>query len=191
MSEPNNQEGIPLQPLNADEDEQMTTPQASRRLVEVINEEVRVFHELLDCLHCEQQAIVDDDIDAMTATTARKTEYVILAQRFEVERLRLVRMLSEQLEVDAEQADLQKLIAVIDSRHSEDLARMRQVLLDLNGKIRRTNENNAFLIRQSKRYTDRCLDILTGDPSDRGMYGKFGKTVKRTQTPKSVLNRTV
>ncbi|MEC8993271.1 MAG: flagellar protein FlgN [Candidatus Latescibacterota bacterium] len=191
MSEPNNQEGIPLQPLNADEDEQMTTPQASRRLVEVINEEVRVFHELLDCLHCEQQAIVDDDIDAMTATTARKTEYVILAQRLEVERLRLVRMLSEQLEVDAEQADLQKLIAVIDSRHSEDLARMRQVLLDLNGKIRRTNENNAFLIRQSKRYTDRCLDILTGDPSDRGMYGKFGKTVKRTQTPKSVLNRTV
>jgi len=191
MSEPNNQEGIPLQPLNADEDEQMTTPQASRRLVEVINEEVRVFHELLDCLHCEQQAIVDDDIDAMTATTARKTEYVILAQRLEVERLRLVRMLSEQLEVDAEQADLQKLIAVIDSRHSEDLARMRQVLLDLNGKIRRTNENNAFLIRQSKRYTDRCLDILTGDPSDRGMYGKFGKTVKRTQAPKSVLNRTV
>lgn len=191
MSEPNNQEGIPLQPLNADEDEQMTTPQASRRLVEVINEEVRVFHELLDCLHCEQQAIVDDDIDAMTATTARKTEYVILAQRLEVERLRLVRMLSEQLEVDAEQVDLQKLIAVIDSRHSEDLARMRQVLLDLNGKIRRTNENNAFLIRQSKRYTDRCLDILTGDPSDRGMYGKFGKTVKRTQNPKSVLNRTV
>jgi flagellar biosynthesis/type III secretory pathway chaperone len=191
MSEPNNQEGIPLQPLNADEDEQMTTPQASRRLVEVINEEVRVFHELLDCLHCEQQAIVDDDIDAMTATTARKTEYVILAQRLEVERLRLVRMLSEQLEVDVEQADLQKLIAVIDSRHSEDLARMRQVLLDLNGKIRRTNENNAFLIRQSKRYTDRCLDILTGDPSDRGMYGKFGKTVKRTQNPKSVLNRTV
>ena len=191
MSEPNNQEGIPLQPLNADEDEQMTTPQASRRLVEVINEEVRVFHELLDCLHCEQQAIVDDDIDAMTATTARKTEYVILAQRLEVERLRLVQMLSEQLEVDAEQADLQKLIAVIDSRHSEDLARMRQVLLDLNGKIRRTNENNAFLIRQSKRYTDRCLDILTGDPSDRGMYGKFGKTVKRTQNPKSVLNRTV
>jgi len=191
MSEPNNQEGIPLQPLNADEDEQMTTPQASRRLVEVINEEVRVFHELLDCLHCEQQAIVDDDIDAMTATTARKTEYVILAQRLEVERLHLVQMLSEQLEVDAEQADLQKLVDVIDSRHSEDLARMRQVLLDLNGKIRRTNENNAFLIRQSKRYTDRCLDILTGDPSDRGMYGKFGKTVKRTQTPKSVLNRTV
>ena len=68
MSEPNNQEGIPLQPLNADEDEQMTTPQASRRLVEVINEEVRVFHELLDCLHCEQQAIVDDDIDVRSWT---------------------------------------------------------------------------------------------------------------------------
>jgi flagellar biosynthesis/type III secretory pathway chaperone len=188
MSERSNNEGIPLQPLHADEE--MSTAAASRRLVEVINEEVRVFHELLDCLHCEQKAIVDDDIDAMTATTIRKTDQVILAQRLEGERLRLVRMLSEQLEVDPEHADLQKLIAVIDSRHSEELTRIRQVLLDLNGKIRRTNENNAFLIRQSKRYTDRCLNILTGDPSDRGMYGKFGKNVKRMQNPKPVLNRT-
>ncbi|MBT3346358.1 MAG: flagellar protein FlgN [Gemmatimonadetes bacterium] len=190
MSERSNNEGIPLQPLNTDLEEQMSVPKASRRLVEVINEEVRVFHELLDCLHCEQQAIVDDDIDAMTATTQRKTEYVVLAQRLEGERLRLVRLLSEQLEVAPEDANLQRLIDVIDSKHSEDLAQMRQMLLDLNGKIRKTNENNAFLIRQSRRYTDRCLNILTGDPSDRGMYGKFGKTVKRTQNPKSVLNRT-
>ncbi len=188
MSERTNNEGIPLQPLEAQE--QMSVPKASRRLVEVINEEVRVFHELLDSLHCEQQAIVDDDIDAMAATTQRKTEHIVLARRLEGERLRLVRLLSEQLEVAPEDANLQRLIDVIDSKHSEDLAQMRQMLLDLNGRIRRTNENNAFLIRQSRRYTDRCLDILTGDPSDRGLYGKFGKTVKRTQNPKSVLNRT-
>ncbi|MBT4613109.1 MAG: hypothetical protein HOC05_23885, partial [Gemmatimonadetes bacterium] len=46
MSEPSNNEGIPLQPLRTEEE--MSTAAASRRLVEVINEEVRVFHELLD-----------------------------------------------------------------------------------------------------------------------------------------------
>lgn len=191
MSERDNNAGIPLQPLHTDVEEQMSVPTASRRLVEVINEEVRVFHELLDCLQCEQTAIINDDIDAMTATTARKTEQVLFAQRLEGERLRLVRLLSEQLEVAPEDANLQRLIDVIDSQHGEHLAQMRQVLLDLNGKIRKTNENNSFLIRQSRRYTDRCLDILTGDPGDRGLYGKFGTSVKRTQNPKSVLNRTI
>jgi flagellar biosynthesis/type III secretory pathway chaperone len=128
------------------------------RLVEVINDEIRVFHELLDTL---QQ-----------------------------ERLRLVRALSEAYEMDAARADLAKLIEIIDSRHAEELTRMRQVLLDLNGKIRRTNENNAFLIRQSLRYTARCIDLLTGDPGDRGVYGKFGKNMKRAGG-NSVLNRTV
>ena len=159
-------------------------------LVEVINDEVRVFHELLDTLQQEQQAIVADDLPRIEELAARKADGVGRAQRLEGERLRLVRSLSEALEVDAARADLARLIEAIDSRHAEELARMRQVLLDLNGKIRRTNENNAFLIRQSLRYTERCIDILTGDPGDRGVYGKFGKTMKRSGG-NSVLNRTV
>jgi flagellar biosynthesis/type III secretory pathway chaperone len=160
------------------------------RLVEVINEEVRVFHELLDTLQQEQAAIVADDLPEIETLAARKADGVTRAQRLEGERLRLVRQLSAALEVDPAGASLQRLIEAIDSHHAEELARMRQVLLDLNGKIRRTNENNAFLIRQSLRYTERCIDILTGDPGDRGVYGKFGRNMKRARG-NSVLNRTV
>ena len=160
------------------------------RLVEVINDEVRVFHELLDTLQQEQAAIVADDLPRIEQVSARKADGVARAQCLEGERLRLVRALSEAYEMDAARADLAKLIEIIDSRHAEELTRMRQVLLDLNGKIRRTNENNAFLIRQSLRYTARCIDLLTGDPGDRGVYGKFGKNMKRAGG-NSVLNRTV
>lgn len=166
-------------------------PPSVGRLVEIINEEIRIFHDLLDILQQEQAAIVGDDLPRIETLAGGKIDLVSRAQKVEGERLRMVRQLSEQLEVDPERADLQRLIEVIDSRHGEELARMRQVLLDLNGKIRSTNENNAFLIRQSLRYTDRCIDILTGDPGDRGVYGKFGKSMKRTQRGRSVLNRTV
>lgn len=160
------------------------------RLVEVINDEIRVFHELLDTLQQEQKAIIADDLPRIEELAALKADGVARAQRLEGERLRLVRALSEALEVDPDRADLQRLIQIIDGRHAEELARMRQVLLDLNQKIRRTNDNNAFLIRQSLRYTERCIDILTGDPGDRGVYGKFGKNMKRARG-NSVLNRTV
>ena len=159
-------------------------------LVEVINDEIRVFHELLDTLQQEQKAIVADDLPRIEELAALKADGVARAQRLEGERLRHVRALSEALEVDPERTDLQRLIETIDGRHAEELTRMRQVLLDLNRKIRRTNDNNAFLIRQSLRYTERCIDILTGDPGDRGVYGKFGKNMKRARG-NSVLNRTV
>ena len=160
------------------------------RLIEVINEEIRVFHELLDMLQQEQGAIVADDLPRIEALAAAKADLVTRAQRAEGERLRLVRRLSQALEVDPERADLQRLIEAVDNHHAERLTQMRGVLLDLNGKIRRTNENNGFLIRQSLRYTDRCIDILTGDPGDRGVYGKFGRSMKRTRG-NSVVNRTV
>lgn len=166
-------------------------PPTVGRLVEVINDEIRVFHDLLDTLQQEQTAIVADDLARIETLAGAKADLVERAQQLEGERLRLVRRLSETLEVDPERSDLQRLIDVIDSRHGEELARMRQVLLDLNRKIRRTNENNAFLIRQSLRYTERCIDILTGDPGDRGVYGKFGKSMKRTQRGRAILNRTV
>lgn len=165
-------------------------PTSASRLLEIINEEVRLFHALLDALQSEQAALVADDLEGIERAGAAKVELVGRAQQAEGERLRLVRQLSEALEVDPERANLERLIAAVDSRHGEELARMRQVLLDLNQKIRRANENNAFLIRQSLRYTSRCLDILTGDPGDRGIYGKFGHTTKRTQGGRSVLNRT-
>ena len=67
---------------------------------------------------------------------------------------------------------------------------MREKLLELNGKIRSVSANNAFLIRQSLRYTERCLDIITGQSAaQRGVYGQFGK-VRRDSSARSFLNQT-
>ncbi|MEE2657233.1 MAG: flagellar protein FlgN [Candidatus Latescibacterota bacterium] len=158
-------------------------------LVRVINDEIRVFHELLDTLEQEQKAIVADDLAGIDSAAVAKTEQATRAKVLESERVMLICELSESLEMDAKGADLQKLICAMDGPHSKELTRMREVLLDLNQRIRKTNENNSFLIRQSLRYTERCLDILTGDPGARGLYGKFGHHARRRHG-RSILNRT-
>ena len=158
-------------------------------LIEVINEEIRVFGDLLDLLQTEQSAIVGDDAAGIEETAAQKHTALEDAQRQEARRQRLVCELSEGLEVAPERVDLSCLIQAVGGERGEELARMRDMLLELNQKISATNENNAFLIRQSLRYTDRSLDILTGHPGDRGMYGNLGKPRKRDGA-RSVLNRT-
>ncbi len=161
------------------------------QLIELVNEEIRVFNTLFDLLEQEQAAIVADDVEAIEASSAAKAEVAEEARQMEERRLSLLQQLSGSLNMAPGQADLARLIEVVEKHHGEELARMRQVLLELNRKIRETNENNSFLIRQSMRHTERCLDILVGHPGDRGLYGKFGKSRKRGTSPMSVLNRTV
>jgi len=161
------------------------------KLVEVINGEVRIFNELLETLQHEQAALVADDLEAIETAATKKQVAVMAGRELEARRTVLVSELSGALNVSPQKADLACLIDALDGgEEGEELARMREVMLELNGKIRDTNENNAFLIRQSMRYTDRCLDILTGQSGQRRMYGKFGKNKKGEGTPRSVVNRT-
>ena len=161
------------------------------KLVEVINDEVRIFNELLETLQHEQAALVADDLEAIETAATKKQVAVMAGRELEARRTVLVSELSGALNVSPQKADLACLIDALDGgEEGEELARMREVMLELNGKIRDTNENNAFLIRQSMRYTDRCLDILTGQSGQRRMYGKFGKNKKGEGTPRSVVNRT-
>ena len=160
------------------------------RLIEVINEEVRVFHDLLEFLQSEQAAIVNEDVEGIEAAAAGKQTALQEAQHQESQRQKLVIELSEGLNVAPEKVDLSSLIEAVGGRHGAELSTMRDMLIELNQKIRAINENNAFLIRQSLRYTERSLDILTGHPGGRGMYGNLGKPKKRDGSA-SVLNRTV
>ena len=159
------------------------------RLIEIINAEIRSFHKLLELLQAEQAAIVEDDVEGIEKCVIEQHQVSAQAQMLEVERIQVVEDLSQGLDVDTDNVSLTRLIQFLEKNQGEELAGMREVLLDLNQKIRQANENNAFLIRQSMRFTDRCLDILTGQPGGQRTYGKFGAT-RKSNYGRSVLNRT-
>ena len=158
------------------------------KLIETINAEIRLFHELLKLLRQEQAAIVEDDLEGIDASVAQQHEIAAAAQLLEAERIQVVEELSNWFNMEQGNRNLGRLIAVLESERGKELVHMRQTLLDLNQKIRATNENNAFLVRQSMRYTERCLDILSGQPGGQNIYGQFGKA--RKSNLRSVLNRT-
>ncbi len=157
------------------------------KLIEVINAEIRVFNHLLEVLQQEQRALLDDDLAGIGASIAAKQEAAEEARQLEAERALVVRKLSGQLDLDPGNSTLARLIGAVEGWQGEELARMRQTLLELNQKIRAANESNAFLIRQSMRYTERCLDILAGQPGK--VYGQFGKA-RRGAGLRPLVNRT-
>jgi len=159
-------------------------------LAHVINEEVRTFHSLLDVLRSEQRAIVEDDIEAIERCVIAQREVAVAAHELEGKRVRVVERIAEQSNMGTGNVSLGRLVEALEGPRAEELAQMREKLLELNGKIRSVCANNAFLIRQSLRYTERCLDIITGQSAaQRGVYGQFGK-VRRDSSARSFLNQT-
>ena len=159
------------------------------KLIEIVNAEIRVFNRLLEVLQQEQQALCEDDLPAIEACVAAKKDAAEEARRMETERLLVVQKLSKLLELEPENCTLSRLVEVVEGWQGEELARMRETLMELNQRIRTTNESNAFLIRQSMRYTERCLDILSGQPGNRGVYGQFGRS-RRGSGLRTLVNRT-
>ena len=158
-------------------------------LIDVINEEVRTFHRLLTSLKAEQQVIIEDDLEGIEEIVAEQRQLAVYAHQIEARRIQLVNELALCLDLQPDNVSLSRLVEVLDGPHSEEVAKMRGQLLELNSQIRAISENNAFLIRQSLRYTDRCLDILTGQQVERRVYGQFGKA-KRSAGERSLLNQT-
>ena len=158
-------------------------------LIAVINEEVRTFHRLLTSLQEEQRVIIEDDLEGIEEIVAEQRQLAVYAHQIEARRIQLVNELALCLDLQPDNVSLSRLVEVLEGPHSEELANMRGQLLELNSQIRAISENNAFLIRQSLRYTDRCLDILTGQQVERRVYGQFGKA-KRSAGERSLLNQT-
>ena len=159
-------------------------------LAHVINEEVRTFHSLLDVLRSEQRAIVEDDIEEIERCVEAQREVAVVANELEGKRMRVVERIAEQSDMGDGNVSLGRLVQALEGPRAAELAQMREKLLELNGKIRAVSANNAFLIRQSLRYTERCLDIITGQSAaQRGVYGQFGK-VRRDSSARSFLNQT-
>ena len=158
-------------------------------LIEVINEEIRAFHKLLASLREEQKVIVEDDLEGIEQIVAEQRQLAICAHQLETRRIQLVEALVARLDLEPDNVSLGRLVEAVEGPHGEELAHMREQLLQLNARIRITSENNAFLIRQSLRYTERCLDIITGQEVERGVYGQFGKN-RRGSGERSVLNQT-
>ena len=138
------------------------------KLIETVNAEIRFFHCLLELLEEERGIILNGDLEQLEVNIAAQHEAIEKVHRLEQERTQVIQELATRLNSDSGNLTLVRLIEILESYQSEELARMRKTLLELNQKIRTTHENNAFLIRQSLCYTKRCPGILPPQPVNGG-----------------------
>lgn len=160
-----------------------------RQLVEIVQKEVETFQALLDTMAREQQALVSQDVEAIEATVQAQRELAEQAGALERARTRIVNDLSHELGETGDDLTLKHLIERIQGPQSDRLSEMRETLIAIHERIQTANRHNALLIKQSMKYVDKSLQILTGEGPETGVYAQSGKVSK--PNARGVLNRVV
>ena len=159
------------------------------QLVEIVRKEVETFQSLLDSMNGEQNSLVRQDVEGIQRAVEEQRELAANAGALERARVKLVTELSRELGETASDLTLKRLIDRIEGPQSRQLGEMRDTLISMHEKIQEANRQNALLIKQSMKYVDKTLQILTGDGLETGVYAQSGKVSK--SNGRTVLNQVV
>ena len=158
-------------------------------LSDVIRQELWEYEQLLASLEQEQDMLVHHETDKLQEVTSGQHRLVEQAKTLERARLRVVERLSDLLGEDPSDLTLKRLIVRVGGAQGEQLRQMRDALVGAHERIRKANRNNALLIRQSMKYVDRTLHILSGDDLPAGVYAGSGKLETRTSGGQAVVDQ--
>jgi flagellar biosynthesis/type III secretory pathway chaperone len=139
---------------------------------------------LLASLEAEQSALVKNDIVSLGEAVETQKALTRRAGLQERDRVKIVRQIAGLLQEDANRLTLKRLIDLIDPPLSLRLRDQREELLGLQDHLRKANRQNSLLIKQSMKYVDKCLQIISGCGPNGNIYARSGKSEKaRTNTP--------
>ncbi len=145
------------------------------RLIEVTEKEIVTFQRLLEALEREQQALMHQNIDALATAAGEQQGLTEAAAELEKDRVEIVDRLAVALQEDRDALTLKRLVERIQGPYAEQLGEIRGALIDLQIKIQKANRQNTLLIKQSMKYVDKTLQILSGSGNSGGIYEQSGK----------------
>lgn len=155
------------------------------RLVEILGRETELLESLHEVLKLQQQGLVNCDVQMISDNVSRQIEILRQIEAIEVERSKIVALTDRD---DQEGVKLETLIASAPDHISKKLSALRDSLKQVVSEIRKVNEQNQVLIRQSVSYVQRMLAEIAGEENPCG-YGADGKVGLRMR--EMVIDRKV
>lgn len=130
------------------------------RLIKLIGEEVLVFETFLQYLNRQQEALVNNDLEALQAVTLEQEALGEKTLQLESDRRALVAEISTGLDLESDDITLSELTKLVSGPQSNQLHSLQATLLDLHDQITTIKVRNDFLIRKSMEYINTTMSQL-------------------------------
>ncbi len=144
------------------------------KLINTISREAALFEHFLKLLEQQQEALVNNDLDALKRVTVAQHEKVLESQELNREREELLRRIKEANEVEGD-LTVSRLLDLVDRDHANQLSTLRESILQLNERILKMRNQNAMLLNKSREYIRRTMEMLARiSTPDQGTYTASG-----------------
>lgn len=160
-------------------------------LIELLDKEMGTFRLMLSALEAEQTALIANDVNGLDEAVETQKALVQRAATQEQARVKIIRQMAPMLQEDPNTLTLRRLIDLADASFSERMAVQREALIALQEQLRKTNRQNAVLLKQSMKYVDKSLLILTGGTPMGNRYVKSGRADASSASLQGVVNQVV
>lgn len=143
------------------------------RLVKILAKEVELFETFLSLLKRQQELLVANDRDGLTALTETLREKTIESEILnrqreeEIERIKVVNAIEGDLNVT-------RLLELVDSTKAAQLTHLRDLVYSLHDKITETRNQNALLINRSRESIARMMELLSRVNGPQPTYARTG-----------------
>lgn len=148
-----------------------------------------LYRQLLDLSKQKQRQLVESNLDEIERLTKEEEVLVYRASRIEKERYELTERLYAHYGLQGEN-NLPGLIEIAPPEVQKPLEEVKERLETLIAEMDKTNQENISLIKQSLRFINFTVDILSkaGDPA---IYGSGNEKAQKAESVSRILDQKV
>ncbi|MCR4716172.1 MAG: flagellar protein FlgN [Lachnospiraceae bacterium] len=156
-------------------------------LIQVLDEECKVFDELLEVSQAKTQAIVANDIEKLQKVTDKEQDVLTTVTALEKKREEATTDIATVLGKDAKNSTLKDIISYLNGQAETKnrLAEVHDRLLDRVTRLSAENQHNAVLVKDQLDLIEFSLNAIRGanQAPETGSYNKGAYNTGETYAP--------
>lgn len=160
-------------------------------LMKVLENEVGIYTDLLHIVEKTQQALTKNNLEELNKMLDSQQLLIVKAAKLEEIRRQQQEQVAKFLAMPLEELTLSKIIEKAPEAYRQGLADLQQTLLDLVDKINSTNRHNEELIKDSLKYIDYTMELITGATDNAKTYDNKPGTEKKNQQKSRIFDKRV
>ncbi|MDL2224966.1 flagellar protein FlgN [Eubacteriales bacterium OttesenSCG-928-M02] len=153
----------------------MALDKLAASLLDILREERAIYQTLLEKAAEKKDAIIKDDVEALTAITRFEEEAVLAIRKTDKAKEKILQEMAPIMH-QAEPPDLSEIIqGVKDGALKADLSNIQVEFQSIINGLSAQNMVNQQLLETQLEYTNFCLELLTQPESVGDFYGSSGQ----------------
>lgn len=157
-------------------------------LVSILEEQIRVYRHLLDCVRKEKDILISANLDDLNENNRTKEAMLIKVRALESQRLELATQIWRELKLDGEAPRLLEIARHLGSDLADKLRNIHSVLELLLKRVQEFNKHNESLVQAALSNITGAMNAIKGTLAEKPTYQKKGE-VEGTTSAGQLVSR--